>query len=610
MRFLELAISAALAAGLQDPNAPLEKAEKLLEEARQALEAARSSGKPQDFAEAAFKLEESRIRWRVLQEGGTGDAPKTAAERLRAVDQVGRLIRESRAASGTPRAAATEPKSGPAPKQPVPAAPAIASAEKLVKSVFKDGYAKKGAAEQRALSKDLLAQAGKTQSDPAGLYVLYREAADAGVRAGDSVSALEALEALCRDFDVDPVSLRTALLGGLAKTAKSPEESASAARANLDFAEACAVEELHDLAQKAAAAAQPLAKRSGDAALVQKTAALAKDVGDLKVRCRNLRDLMESYVKDPGHEVANLELGQHLCFVKGQWEVGLRYLAKGSEDGLKGLALRELRGPTEAQELVDLAERWTENAEKERNGLRKTRIMDHVRALFEAALPVSTGLLRARAEKALGPAAAAVPAPAPAGGAAPAAGKDGAVDLLALVDPVKDTVLGTWRIEKRELIGGNGNRARIQIPYVPPDEYDLVVVAERKSGEQTISFGLLARGSIQWALLVDAYIPTYRSAIDCLDGKGGADNETTVQGRQFPTGRTMTFEFKVRKSGISVLMNGKPFTSYQGDLSRLTMPGQWAGSEPGVPVFGYSDGEIRYTKISLTPVSGQGRLLR
>lgn len=611
----------------QDLDAVYQKAEKLLEESRQAYENARASGKVEEFTEAGFKLEEARIKYLVLQEIGTGDQPKLAADRLRAVQQLSKLINDGRGAVGKPKPPGTEPAAdgkpvpAPSPAEPAPAAPAagpssanpimrlplpetsaIAAAEKLVKSLFKDAYVKKGASEQRNLARNLLAQASKTIGDPPGLYVLYREAADASARAGDILVAMEAVEAICRDFDVDGMSLRFTTLGNLGKAAKTPEEAATLTNAYLDFAETCIATDLYDLAEKAGTAAQQFSKKSGDAGLVQKATARAKDFGEVRSRFKILKVHLEAIARNPAHEGANLEMGLFLCFVKGQWDLGLRFLAKGEDATLKGLATRELRLPTEGQELVDLAERWLELGEKEKSPLRKGQILAHVKSLFEAALPVSKGLLRARAEKALadqGVTAA----------AAPAAPKGGTVDLLSMVDPQLDTVAGSWRIDRKELVGGNAVRARIQIPYIPPDEYDLVVVAQRKSGEQTVSFGL-SQGSKQWVVLLDAYIPTYRSAMDSFDGKGGAENETTVQGRQMPSGKPMTFEFKVRKTGVTVIANGKALITWQGDFARLSMPGTWSGLDPRTLVFGYFDGEIRYSKIILTPVSGQGQRLR
>jgi hypothetical protein len=57
------------------------------------------------------------------------------------------------------------------------------------------------------------------------------------------------------------------------------------------------------------------------------------------------------------------------------------------------------------------------------------------------------------------------------------------VDLLRLIDPQNDAVEGKWHFEGQTLVSpATGRWDRIRIPFAPPEEYDLVVTAERKSG--------------------------------------------------------------------------------------------------------------------------------
>ena len=48
---------------------------------------------------------------------------------------------------------------------------------------------------------------------------------------------------------------------------------------------------------------------------------------------------------DPVEPAANLAAGRYLCFVKGDWEQGVPYLALGSDAQLKAVAPMELRRP-------------------------------------------------------------------------------------------------------------------------------------------------------------------------------------------------------------------------------------------------------------------------
>src|SRR5437773_4490526 len=101
----------------QDIDKILERADKLLEEAKAAYEDAQSKSSVQIFIDAGFKLEEARIKYLVLQEIGSPDKQKLAADRLRAVNQLSKLIHDGKVAvGGTP----TEP----APVKPPEPAPA------------------------------------------------------------------------------------------------------------------------------------------------------------------------------------------------------------------------------------------------------------------------------------------------------------------------------------------------------------------------------------------------------------------------------------------------------------------------------------------------------
>src|SRR5689334_3990019 len=80
----------------QDVDKILERADARLEEAKAAYEEARSKSSVSAFVDAGFKLEEARIKYIVLQEIGSPEKQKTAADRLRAVNQLSKLIHDGK----------------------------------------------------------------------------------------------------------------------------------------------------------------------------------------------------------------------------------------------------------------------------------------------------------------------------------------------------------------------------------------------------------------------------------------------------------------------------------------------------------------------------------
>src|SRR5579859_1197367 len=78
----------------QDIDKILERADKLLDEAKVTYEEAREKSSAPSFVDAGFKLEDARIKYIVLQEIGTPEKQKIAAERLRSVNQLAKLIHD------------------------------------------------------------------------------------------------------------------------------------------------------------------------------------------------------------------------------------------------------------------------------------------------------------------------------------------------------------------------------------------------------------------------------------------------------------------------------------------------------------------------------------
>ncbi len=82
----------------QDSDRILERADKLFEEAKGAYETARSQNSVPSFVDAGFKLEEAKFKYLVLQEIAPADKQKTATDRLRAVNQLSKLIHDGKVA--------------------------------------------------------------------------------------------------------------------------------------------------------------------------------------------------------------------------------------------------------------------------------------------------------------------------------------------------------------------------------------------------------------------------------------------------------------------------------------------------------------------------------
>src|SRR6185436_11775655 len=158
---------------------------------------------------------------------------------------------------------------------------------------------------------------------------------------------------------------------------------------------------------------------------------------------------------------------------------------------------------------------WVELSEKDRSALKKSRVLAHAREIYEGALPDATALLRAKIEKRLKELEATT-APPP-------------IDLLKRIDPAKDALKGVWKLEGSALISPIEKYARIQLPYIAPEEFDLRLVVERKKKASDVFAGGfyigIVRGERQFGIELDRRCN--QSAIMMIDGKGegvpGAD---------------------------------------------------------------------------------------
>lgn len=404
-----------------DLDQVLERANKLLDESKTAYEAAVANSSVEGFVDAGFKLEEARIKYLVLQEIGAPDKQKIAADRLRTVNQLSKLIHDGKVAisgarAGPPPAKPAEPvpaPNGPAPSPAVPevkagpvlsaraAIPDVAKqkdAEKLVKDLFRDLYAKK---DRKGLLRALLEQSAKSQDDPPALWVLYREAQDLAVQGCDVKLAVDIIDATSRVFDVDSLAMKSAALASAAKAAKEVEDYAFLSEALLALIDELVAADQYEAAEKAAAAALQHAKKSGEPAVLSRASSRIKEVGEAKSLFQGMKKNLEILAKTPDDPGASLEMGKFLCFAKGNWELGLRFALKGSDAGFKELAQKELAPLTSATDRVSVADSWWDLAEKEKSPLRRGQMQAHCRILYESSVQEASSLVKAKIEKRL-----------------------------------------------------------------------------------------------------------------------------------------------------------------------------------------------------------------
>jgi len=287
------------------------------------------------------------------------------------------------------------------PQKAGPPSPAEqAEAEKLIKEVFKEDYAKRAPADRLALAKRLLTEGIQTKNDPKSQFILFREARDLASQGGDVQTALAAVNQLTRRFAVDGAGMRNALLATAARSAKTPEDFRGLATVCLREIEALLLSEDYDAAEKLAASAQLHSKKSQDLPLINRATAKSREIADLKARADRLKKAKDTLASDPEDPASNLALGRHLCLVRADWAGGLPLLAKGADPVMRSLAARELANAADSAEQLALGDGWWDLGEPETPPVRET-LRDHAAGWYKKAVARLSGLSKAKVEKRL-----------------------------------------------------------------------------------------------------------------------------------------------------------------------------------------------------------------
>ncbi len=174
------------------------------------------------------------------------------------------------------------------------------------------------------------------------------------------------------------------------------------------------------------------------------------------------------------------------------------------------------------------------------------------------------------------------------------------VDLLKLLDLPKNSVAGEWKLEGGVLATATQRFARLQIPYAPPAEYDLRAVVERKSGANSIVFGLVAGGR-QFCAVLDAFERGTTSGIDLIDDKAFPDNETAFVGKVLENGKPAEVLISVRKDRLTFTVGGKKLSDWKADYSRATLFPDWKVPDPKALFLGAWTAPYHVTALEVTP---------
>lgn len=183
------------------------------------------------------------------------------------------------------------------------------------------------------------------------------------------------------------------------------------------------------------------------------------------------------------------------------------------------------------------------------------------------------------------------------------------IDLLALVDPARDGVKGTWTLENGRLVSDDGDASLLEIPYELPDEYTFTVEFVRRRGNDAVN-QILARAGKVFVWQMGGWGNTVFGLSE-IDGKGANENATTVKKeRCLENGRVHTSTVEVRKDRVTIFFDNQRIVDWKTDYRELGTPDVWRLRRDRLPGIGTRGGSTEFRRIRLFEFSGRGRPLR
>jgi len=303
----------------------------------------------------------------------------------------------ARAAEGRPAPPVETPRGA---REPVPPPEKQKEAERVVRDVYREQFAKTSAQDQADLARKLLDQAIATRDDLASRYVLFTLAQDLAARCNDLATALRAAEQQGESFVVDAGKLKSKVLSQAERTARTKEHFQALAEAYAEWMESSAGKEAYDTALSCGAKAQQFATTAQEAKLLGSVAKRIQEIRVEKAAFEKVSSARETAFEKPNDPEANWVLGRFYFLARRDWDKGVACLAKCSDPKWRAAAQADLASPREASAQVQLADRWLELAagipKAEQEGVKARAAFWYKESLNEL-----SGLSRAKVEKRL-----------------------------------------------------------------------------------------------------------------------------------------------------------------------------------------------------------------
>ena len=224
------------------------------------------------------------------------------------------------------------------------------------------------------------------------------EARSLALAGGSPTLAIQVVEQTGARFEIDTSREIIELVDQLSKDTVPPAARKELAEALVPLAEGAVARADFESARRLLAAAAQSARRSNDPALIKQITAQSQEVADSKKLHDAYRKALDKLAESPDDPQANLAAGRYLCLSKQDWDGGLPYLAKGSDDLLRQAAALEMQPPGGLDDQVKLGDLWWALVEQAK-GSEKSEYAGRCEKWYSAALPGLKGLTQTKVSK-------------------------------------------------------------------------------------------------------------------------------------------------------------------------------------------------------------------
>lgn len=369
----------------------------------------------QRVTKTALRIGEARSRPKASIEIPHATERAITQERLVAAHKAAKLICNGFAASteipqnpSIPRFNQAEDKpSNPSPGQdpvkkwPVPEATSLKEADKLIRDIFREEFTKVLPSDVKRLALKLMEQEHATQGDPKSIFALLREARDLAASIAEVDISFKAIARLDELFIIDAIGMKAQVLDVATRRAETPELSKAVLTAFFAVVDEAIGQEKFEVAKSILLKADAFAKTSKQLSQMILSKSRLAEIDRLQKVAMDLKAAERTLLEKPDDPGANLIVGKHLCFTKGDWKEGLSRLAMGSDANLKGIAQRELSKPDKTDTQVELGDMWFGLASKSPAPPEKRSMLERAQFWYEQAFPSLMGLSKLKVEKRL-----------------------------------------------------------------------------------------------------------------------------------------------------------------------------------------------------------------